>query len=50
MKQNPRFTNHAIATDSGFANDVSFYKAFAERYGLTPSEYRNVMGRNDNNL
>jgi AraC-like DNA-binding protein len=47
MKSSPHFTNHAIATDSGFANDVSFYKAFADRYGMTPAEYRHAIDAND---
>ncbi len=34
------FTIDAIAEESGFANKVSFYKAFKRVKGISPSEYR----------
>ncbi|NDV59921.1 two-component regulator propeller domain-containing protein [Bacteroides sp. 519] len=35
-----KLTVDEIAFKSGFANKVSFYKAFAKVYGCTPGEYR----------
>ncbi|MEI3119226.1 MAG: helix-turn-helix domain-containing protein [Parabacteroides johnsonii] len=38
-----RYTIEAVATDSGFSNVRSFYRIFREKYGMTPSEYRNTF-------
>lgn len=35
----------AIATESGFNNKVTFYKAFTKHTATTPSKYRNLNKR-----
>ncbi|EGK00217.1 hybrid sensor histidine kinase/response regulator transcription factor [Dysgonomonas gadei] len=35
-----KYTIGEIAFKSGFANKVSFFKAFSKRYGCTPNEYK----------
>jgi putative uncharacterized protein (fragment) len=43
LKDYKRYTIEAVATDSGFSNVRSFYRIFREKYGMTPSEYRNTF-------
>lgn len=44
------FTIDAIAEESGFANKVSFYKAFKRTKGISPNEYRKAQLLANNNL
>ena len=39
------YTIEAVATDAGFNNARSFYRIFRNRYGMTPSEYRDSLTR-----
>ena len=43
LKDSQTYTVEAIAIDSGFGNVRSFYRIFREKYGMTPSEYRNTL-------
>lgn len=37
---NPGLTLEAVAVDSGHGSYSSFFRAFTQKYGMTPSEYR----------
>lgn len=45
LKDNHSHTIEAIAMDSGFNNVRSFYRLFRDKYGITPSEYRDSVGK-----
>lgn len=45
LKDNHNHTIEAIAMDSGFNNVRSFYRLFRDKYGMTPSEYRDSVGK-----
>lgn len=45
LKDNHNHTIEAIAIDSGFNNVRSFYRLFRDKYGMTPSEYRDSVGK-----
>ena len=40
LDENPDLTLDAIAVDSGHGSYSSFFRAFTQKYGMTPSEYR----------
>lgn len=45
LKDSQNHTIESVAVDSGFNNARSFYRIFRERYGMTPSEYRDIRER-----
>jgi AraC-like DNA-binding protein len=42
LKNKPEYTIDAIAMESGI-NPKNFYRVFADKYGITPSEYRRQL-------
>lgn len=42
LNDQPGLTLDAIAVDSGHGSYSPFYRAFAKKYGITPSEYRKL--------
>lgn len=44
MRANPKWSFRAVAQRSGFASDATFRKAFIEKYGMTPIEFRKSNG------
>lgn len=43
LKDYNSYTVEAVAADSGFNNVRSFYRTFRDKYGMTPSEYRDTL-------
>lgn len=43
LKDYTNYTIPAVAADSGFNNVRTFYRLFRERYGMTPTEYRQIV-------
>ncbi len=43
LKDFQGYTIEAVAVDSGFNSVRSFYRIFRDKYGMTPSEYRNTL-------
>ncbi len=43
LKDYNSYTIEAVAADSGFNNVRSFYRTFKNKYGMTPSEYRDTF-------
>lgn len=43
MREHPDYTIEGIMRDSGFKSAPTFYKAFREIYGQTPSDYRKSL-------
>ena len=43
LKEQPNYTIESIATDSGIPSVATLYRLFAQRYGMTPAEYRQTV-------
>lgn len=43
LKDYNSYTIEAVAADSGFNNIRSFYRIFRDKFGMTPSEYRDTL-------
>ncbi len=43
LRKYDTYTVEAVAMDSGFSNSRNFYRIFREKFGMTPSEYRNTL-------
>ncbi|WP_293667953.1 helix-turn-helix domain-containing protein [uncultured Parabacteroides sp.] len=43
LKDYTNYTIPAVAADSGFNNVRTFYRLFREKYGMTPTEYRQIV-------
>lgn len=43
LRKYDTYTVEAVAMDSGFSNSRNFYRIFREKFGMTPSEYRNTF-------
>jgi AraC-like DNA-binding protein len=42
LEEHPDITIDAIAIDSGYGSYSPFFRSFAKKYGITPSEYRKM--------
>ncbi len=40
LREQPNLTIEAVAADCGYQSKVTFYRRFADRFGLTPAQYR----------
>lgn len=43
MKAHPKYTIEAIAEESGFSSPRTYYRAFRDMLGMTPTEYKKTM-------
>lgn len=43
LKKYPNYTIHFIAEESGINSPQTFYRVFQEKFGITPSEFRNNL-------
>lgn len=46
INQYPNYTVEAIAAESGFSSVRTFYNLFAQKFGMTPTEYRTARQQN----
>ena len=44
IRRHPEYTIEAIAQESGFSSRSTFYRNFSTRFGITPTEYRDLGG------
>ena len=49
LTEHPEYTIASIATECGMSNTVTFNRIFKDVYGVTPSEYRSKMGKENKN-
>ena len=42
LKEQPNYTIESIANDCGIASVATLYRLFSKKYGMTPTEYRQV--------
>jgi AraC-like DNA-binding protein len=45
LLEHPDYTIATVATECGMSNTVTFNRTFKEIYNMTPSEYREKIGR-----
>ena len=49
LKQHTNYTIDAISAECGFTSASTFYTLFAQRFGMTPSEYKKAISKDQYN-
>ena len=43
LKEQPNYTVESIANDCGIPSVATLYRLFSQKYGMTPTEYRQTV-------